>query len=496
MVIKSEWHHPDVKVKRTAPPLTQHGLYHITNNGVGVDWVAHTNCVENVRTAVLERVMYTKSGRPPVEETRLEEHLSGVWSWLSKHCPIVPMLSEQQLAECYHGRKRTVVERAFESLKQVALRPKDAKVQAFVKREKANITAKPRPVPRLIQPRNPRYCASLSQFLKPMEGPMCRLMSQLWNERHEGRLLPVVMKGMNAEQQGQVMHQKWQNFSDPVAIALDAERFDQHVQQPALRWEHRVWLRMCPPRHRSKLRAMLREQLTTRGVAYMKDGVVRYTKQGMRSSGDPNTSSGNCLLMCCMLWAFCEAVSAKRRSLANNGDDCVLILERTDALRVRDAIRPFFLECGFSMKVGELIDVFERVEFCQTQPIWTPSGYVMVRDPRVALDKDSCTVTPLLTTNGVAKWASANGVAGLRLTGQIPVWQNFYRSLIVTEDTGKITETEEFQMSGRAIMSRGMTRTFGPVHPRTRLSFWLAFDQLPDEQMAREAIYDKLEPVR
>jgi len=54
------------------------------------------------------------------------------------------------------------------------------------------------------------------------------------------------------------MRHHWEQFVDPVAIDLDASRFDQHQHIASLKVEHEQWLRMVPPEFREDLAAILR----------------------------------------------------------------------------------------------------------------------------------------------------------------------------------------------------------------------------------------------
>ena len=65
----------------------------------------------------------------------------------------------------YKGPKKAVYERAVLSLYANPVRRRDAESNSFVKREKAKF----KKAPRCIQPRDPRYNASIGRYLKPLE---------------------------------------------------------------------------------------------------------------------------------------------------------------------------------------------------------------------------------------------------------------------------------------------------------------------------------------
>jgi hypothetical protein len=268
--------------------------------------------------------------------------------------------------------------RAIESLQLEPLHPGDASITAFVKAEKVNFTDKVDPAPRLIQPRGPRYNVMVGVYIKNIEHTLYRGIDRLFGE-------PTVAKGMNASTRGRRLWEKWSTFTRPVAVLLDASRFDQSVSPAALRWEHSIYLWMY--NNDPDLARYLSWQVVNRGKARTHDGTLRYSVNGCRMSGDMNTACGNVLLMCMMMWSFFDALGV-RASLFNDGDDCVVIVEERDAARVREGVAGFFEPLGFRMTDEGQVEVFEQICFCQSNPIWDGTGYRMVRHPRTSLSKD------------------------------------------------------------------------------------------------------------
>jgi len=104
----------------------------------------------------------------------------------------------------------------------------------FVKYEKTDRTTKEDPVPRVISPRDPKYNIQLGRYLKPIEERIFKALGKMFGH-------PTVMKGMDTDRTASVLHEKWDHFNNPVAIGLDASRFDQHVSLEALKFEHSVY---------------------------------------------------------------------------------------------------------------------------------------------------------------------------------------------------------------------------------------------------------------
>jgi len=255
-----------------------------------------------------------------------------------------------------------------------------------------------------------------------------------------------------------------------------------------LKWEHSVYESFYP---RDKyFNRLLRLQRRNRGVGYTKSGKIIYKVDRNRMSGDSNTALGNVLIMCGLIYTYCNSKGIKFR-LADDGDDSVTIIERADLSLFMDGLYDWFHSYGFSMAVEEPVYTFEKISFCQCQPVFDGTMWVMVRDPRVALSKDCLSLKPLNGKKVMERWMSAVGKGGLSLTGGIPVWQNFYRQF-KTKSNGATPLTDPTLETGAARMARGMKRDFvDDVPPISRYSFWVAFDVSPEAQIAIERTFDE-----
>jgi hypothetical protein len=317
----------------------------------------------------------------------------------------------------------------------------------------------------------------VGRYLKLFEKELCRGFRRLFNYE-------VILKGLNADSVAAALYTNWCSFVDPVAIGLDASRFDQHVSVAALRYEHSVYNQVF----RSKeLRNLLQWQLRNRGFGRVADTLVSYEIEGCRMSGDINTGMGNCLIMSSIVLAYLESVGVNAR-LSNNGDDCVVFLERKD-LALLDGIEQWFTDFGFKLKKEPMVDVFERVEFCQAQPVLVGSAYRMVRNPWTAMSKDCVSVLGWANLGEFNTWRDAIGGCGLELTRGVPVWESFYRSIQHSGDLkgGK----ESVYDSGLGFMARGVKHAV--VTAEGRASFWRAFGITPDLQIAMEQCWPGIE---
>lgn len=450
--------------------------------GATVSWGIHNNNLRNLLRGLVERVyrVNTPLGlQPPPRPSpglfflRMYTALNALRKWTPRTAPV----DYAQFVEYYRGRKRTIYQAAADSLLQKPVEVRDANLRTFVKAEKVNFTAKPDPAPRVIQPRSPRFNVEVGRFLKPIEKLVYRAIAKAWGG-------PTVLKGLNATQTATVLRSMWDEFSQPVGLGLDASRFDQHVSADALRWEHTIYGMFFNQADRAELMRLLDMQIYNKGTAFLPEAKVKYTVEGCRMSGDINTSTGNCLLMSMMVWSWAETVGVRCR-LANNGDDCVVIMEQRDLGRFRSGMDQWFVEMGFTLTSEPPAIVFEEIEFCQTKPVFDGTCWTMVRNPHICIPKDL--VSLLDIERSFPKWAASIGECGLSLTGGLPILQEFY---LMLRNSGskeiRVDGKDNLVGCGMAMMAAGMTRQYSPVTWEARVSFALAFGITPDEQVIME----------
>lgn len=454
-----------------------------------IEIVPFTNDLDTLLRGVCERVFFVKSGsgfsRPPRPETGVfSSRLCETLELLTPLLPSTAPVSHQRFVDSRPGRKRKVYQQALNEIRagRTSLE-EDASIQVFVKYEKTDRTTKTDPVPRIISPRNPRYNVRVGRYLAPLEHKLFKSIGRLFGH-------PSVIKGYNARESAELLRGKWEQFQRPVAVGLDASRFDQHVSLEALKWEHEVYYKCYKQRkHQNRLRQLLSHQLKNECVGYVPDGRVKYTIEGTRMSGDMNTSLGNCVLMCSMIHAYSRFVGVKTH-LANNGDDCVVFMEKEDLEKFMSPLSKWFLEMGFNMTVEDPVYQFDQIEFCQTKPIWGGDYWIMCRNPYTAITKDSVMLKRWDTEALFRGWLDAVGTGGLALTGQLPVFQELYQLYRRSGMWRKISE--DLLPWNLRCMKEGVNREYGHVHPETRASFYWAFGMTPDEQVVLEKHYRKM----
>lgn len=446
----------------------------------------HNNTLPNVQRALRERVYCVERDgvlAPPPAPVRdiyqrLNEYRQEILDNLGRYHPC----SDEEFLGFYTGAKLKRYRSAIEWKNLMGVHRRNAFLASFVKAEFLNRDTKPDPCPRIIQPRSAVYNAAVGVYLRPLEHKIYRAIERVFGQ-------PTVFKGYNAHQTAELMRAMWDKLSDPVAVGIDASRFDQHVSVPALQWEHGLYTRaFAREEDRANLAELLSWQIKNRGFVNLPEATVEYHVDGCRMSGDMNTALGNCLIMTGVIREYCLSLGIVP-SLANNGDDCVVFMERVNVDKFMAGLNQHGLDFGFTLKVEEPCYEFERIEFCQSRPVCVDGEWIMVRNPWICTSKDTCMKHPDVSRmeQSYRIWLKQVGGCGLALCGGLPVLQDFYLACSREGETGRLHDSADFQRTGLAWASKGMCRSARPVSEATRYSFWLAWGMTPDYQVALES---------
>jgi len=383
---------------------------------------------------------------------------------------VVP-LTTKEFVESYTGRKRKVYQANADSLELLPLRRQDSFAQVFIKDEKVNLTRKDDPCPRAISPRSARFNIEIGKHLKPMEKEVFRGIARVFRST-------TVMKGLNALERGSAIARKWRRFDKPVAILLDASRFDQHCNIQIINWEHGIEERMTLDPDDLKRLNSWRKVNTC--FARAQDGAFKYKIKGTRLSGDMDTAMGNCLTMCGMTWSFMMYIGIVKFEYANDGDDGVLIVEQEHLAKVLATFPDYFRSLGFTMKLEGIAYELEHIEFCQARPVFDGEKWRMLRDPRVCFGKDSLSLKNTIDIVKLRELRSAIGWCGIALAGDMPLFWRFYPSMV-----DRPQEEQEFS-TGMQFLARGMDTVIAEPTSVARESFHRAYGISPDDQIAIE----------
>lgn len=443
------------------------------NHNIGV----YNNCVDTVERAFVERYFLCKVGsrfEPALQSSDGQystKHMRRFRQVCLSHLPRLPRLTYQECLDLFPAKKRKVYEDAYNSFASVGpVTKRDSTLSSFVKFEKQDVGK----APRVINPRSPRFNLEVATYLKHLEHHIFKAI----NKSFGGRTKATVIKGFDADVAGEILSAKWHQFKRPVAVGLDATKFDMHVTPSALRYEHSFYTKYWGS---SRLAELLSWQLTNKGCAKCDDGRVEFSMNGTRCSGDINTSLGNCIIMCSLIYAFAKEKGIDVE-LANNGDDCVVFLEEADLEKFQEDLDSWFQTKGFRMTVEEPVFELEQVEFCQTHPVCVDGAYRMIRNPLTCLRKDVMCLRPIMNDMTFRKWLYAVGAGGVELNSGVPVLQSFYNCLkgngVKSEKFNDLVSPYRFGATGGG--------SYKPVSDGTRVSFHQAFRILPEEQVLCE----------
>ncbi len=416
---------------------------------------------------------------------------------------LVPVISTHEVVDSYKGTKRRVYEDAEKKYWRDGVSKMDATLRMFVKFEKCDLSK----APRVINPRSPVYNLALGRFLKLNEHRYFDAIARVFEQER------VVIKGMDSFGSAAAIEKMWNSFHTPAGVGGDASKFDMHVSKVALYFEHLAYIlpfcnnveeamklydRIIAESHssmdyddeREQLCWLLSQQLHNRGKAYFDDGTIKFEIDGTRASGDLNTSLGNCILMCAMTYSWSKKTGVKI-NLANNGDDCMYIMNASDVPRWQAGLEQAYADKGFRMVLEEPVYELEQVEFCQAKPCMTVEGRKMVRNPLTLVTKGSMCLLPFAgNMKALQKWMMAVGVAEGSLGRGVPVVQSFARAMRRNgrRCSNRLINAAYYQSN--RVYHADLVVDDLEITSEARMSFYKSFGIIPDHQEALERYYD------
>lgn len=437
---------------------------------------AHYDCVCNQVVSIRNRVL----GKVPEMTNYGKEIMWRGAAYIKRSLPQTQQEEIGAFALQYSGAKRTKYLKASYEVQQFGISKRDAGVTMFVKTEKMDPLAKVNPDPRAVQFRDPRYCALLASYLKPIEHHLYALKIQhknLGNTR-------LVGKGLNQVERATLLMRKMDRFRRPCVVSLDASRFDQHIGIEALKCEHSVYTHCCQD---PELARILSWQLNNK--CRTKQG-TKYVTRGKRMSGDMNTALGNCVIMISCIVGIMEEFDIMY-DILDDGDDCLLIVEEVSLALVQARLPALFLECGHEIKLENVAFSVPEVSWCQSNPIHTSQGWKFVRNPIKVLSTCLVGLRWLHVPEHVRRrYLAGLGECELVLNAGVPILQEFALALVRNSHGAEAlfdqSGGEWFRMlrESRLYRSRQMSLD---ISWEARDTFALAFGVSIQEQMEVEA---------
>lgn len=429
----------------------------------------HSDCVCNEMLALLNRHQVGGLPTPSCEVVRRLKAVLG-----SYPVPELVRMTRREVIECYTGSKRKELERAAESLAKEPVCERDSWVKMFLKDDKYvwgiegkqsasghSTLSNDMKAPRCIQYRSKRYMLELARYLRPIEHWVYGLRDEYGTR--------IVAKSRNSHQRAADLWEKSSHFSQPAYILLDHSKFDAHVSLPLLGVEHWFYRRFFPDRGFARLLAW---QNTNRGIT--KNG-TRYYTPGTRMSGDLNTGLGNCVCNYAMLQDWLNQAGVQG-SIYVDGDDSVVIVDASVLsllLGCSGGIRAHFLQYGMETKF-DVVHVWEKVDFCQTRPVWDGTAWRMVRDPERLLTRTMWT-TRKYGPKFTKRLLMSLGLCELACNQGLPIGQALATGLIAAGE-GKLWKlVDNYHRAKDEAWAPGRARVRA-VLPETRESYARAWD--------------------
>jgi hypothetical protein len=450
---------------------------------------AYNNTVDALERAIKERMLFYKEEgeywpmirpNPDAFSNRAAKFKSAikklsVWTLPTEMVPF---------AESFSGQKRLRYLKAAENLSRQGFRKEWTKVKMFLKFETYNLSLKPDAKPRGIYPRSDEFLVDYGRRIKAIE-------KKIYNALEEMFGYDVIFKGKNQRSRGGLLEKYWNEMEDPVAISADASAFEASVSDEALAFCHEIYNYYI--RGDKHFQFLQRSTIVNRIFATAPDGTIEVVVLGRKMSGDPDTALGNCLVSAFMMHTLFGDLQIEKHRACIDGDDVVFIIERKELHKVLEHGKKFYRDFGFRMVFEKPVYEIEHLTFCQSQPVWTPDGYIMVRNPYHATAKDAFSRKDLSSKTNYLRWISSVGMCGLSTNGGIPIMQEYYQQYVRNGKGAPIFENDDLFQEFRTYKVQGMKRRYEDIHPRTRYSFHIAFNIAPDEQVIIEDYYAALE---
>jgi hypothetical protein len=381
-------------------------------------------------------------------------------------------MDREAFANLYQGPKRKRYLTAAANLNTGGVDRRYSNIRAFLKAEKWSKSA----AGRIISPASTEYIVELGRYLQPAEHNVYRAFEQTVK-------YPIIMKGRTQEQRAEVIAAHWGSFKKPVAVGLDASKFDQHTSIAALSFEHSFYHYIY--HQDQELKKLLRWQLRRKVTFVGEDGVVQWMTRGGRMSGDINTALGNCIISASMLVAYANEHGIKIRCVVD-GDDCVAFMETEDLDKFLAGVPAFYQELGYRMVVEEPARELSNVEFCQSKMCFVRGRWLLVRNPLKAITQDHCWIE-----KGGLTWdevCGATGLGGLSLYGDTPVLCAYYDMLARACPKPRASALDRTSWL-RHVTDLTLARRQVPT-AEDRAAFERSFGIPPSLQLALERWYD------
>jgi hypothetical protein len=206
-----------------------------------------------------------------------------------------------------------------------------------------------------------------------------------------------------------------------------------------------------------------------------------------------NTSLGNVLVMCMLLYSYLDPLKIFYQ-IFDNGDDCVLLVEAADYNKVINNIENWFREMGVTLKIEGVAYSIHDIEFCQQKLYYQDGRPKLTPIPGRRLYNDLVTDKPIASRKMWRKWLGAVAGGGNIASSGTPVFQSFYQWLSRSAPPYTPKEGDIFYRYRDQHLDK-MERVHREISWSTRWSFYEATGIHPQAQLTLEELFGNAEPL-
>jgi len=313
-------------------------------------------------------------------------------------------------------------------VKQEAYLNHSKEVKLFYANSEGQEVKEKDPRPRLICDQNPCKVLMMSRILLPIEDWVYAQSILEGSPR-------CMAKGLNSEQTGSLLLEKWSMFSTPVALCGDCSSFDGHVTVDQLKAVHTFYKQMFPQLYAiPELLACLNSQLFNRCKSRVG---FSFACKGRRMSGDRDTAFGNTLLTVMFVHT---ALWKVKFELICDGDDFVVICEDSIRQQVKSKLMDFYTGLGHELGFDVITTQFEHVDFCQKKPIiLSPGRCKLIRNPMKVFSTVTASTRNYESVGSRKALFRSIGIGDYYVNSNVPVFGELARMLYRVSTGGELS---------------------------------------------------------
>lgn len=371
---------------------------------------------------------------------------------------------------------------AAQSLQDRPLDNRDTMVSMFIKVEKNYLPGEKLKTPRAIQYRGPRFNLMLAKFLLPYEEKFYSEFSKPNSTRLH------TSKGLTPDARANLISALWDRHPRPLALNLDASRFDAHVTKELLQQEAAFYKRAH--KNNRLLEFLLKAQRCNRGQGRWGS---KYRVEGCRMSGDVNTALGNTLIQLVVLSFLFRDVHV---DILVEGDDAVVFGDVDALRRAYASLDQRAGDIGFTLS-SSIARCKEEVDYCSSKIIEVEHGkWRSVRNWPKPFFTDCYTAKPVFGEKARLEKARTMAVGYDTMYHGLPVFGAWGSYLLSHAKPGKLDPAYDAYFFSRAATaaanwhvdykSSGLLKSVEPTS-LSRASFYVATGISPSEQLLWES---------